>query len=352
MRRSLAILILLAILPACAASKPPMPARPVPTGPPARVDIGRALAQHPFAAVLAQYDVDIATLRDDVGTAAFQDLHRQLESNAAAIVAELNRAAANAHNLRTRSIGAALPQVANSRQGFNGGTLASFRDALQTRALRAHDLRAMQLGEREANVALAFERAHAGRRLVLEVKLHNLYLDEATYRAYRAQLAALDAQEEAALDAERRRAYTELVRYDAQLRARSADDAAAMSAELANHARAMQSVPRPAMTSLPKSIAAGHDERPATLAAFDTARHDLTGRFGELAAIDGRARSDARTELTALVRERDDLRAQIVASIEARARKIAAAEHLGRLYLTDAPRGARDITNAVLRDLR
>jgi hypothetical protein len=348
----LAILVLVAILPACTAPKPSTPARPTPTGPPARVDIGRALTQHPFAAVLAQYDVDIATLRDDAGTAAFQNLHRQLESNAAAIADELARAAANAHNLRTRTIGPALSQGADFRQGFGPDTLASFRDALQTRTLRAHDLRAMQLREHEANVALAFERAHAGRRLVLEVKLHNLYLDEATYRTYRAQLASLDAQEEAALDADRRHASTELARYDAQLRARSADDAAAMSAELANHARAMQSVPRPAATSLPKSIAAGHDERPAALAAFDTAHHDLTGRFGELAAIDDRARSDARAELAALVRERDALRAQIIASIEARARRIATAEHLGQLYFTDAPSSARDITDAVLRALR
>jgi len=65
--------------------------------------------------------------------------------------------------------------------------------------------------------------------------------------------------------------------------------------------------------------------------------------------MDRSARNEARAELAALQRERDELRAAIVASIEARARRIATGEGLGRLYFTDAPRGTRDITNLLVK---
>lgn len=343
--------LLVASLTACASHPPQSPKPDVPAGPPARVDIGRALAGHPFAPVLAQYDVDIATLRDTTGTAAFADVHDRLESSAAAIDRELIRASARVKTLRAQPIGSPLPAAAagNGAESFGNGTLASFRDALQNRIVRAHDLRASQLREREANVALDFERAHAGQRLVLDVKLRNLHLDAQTQRAFRAQLATLDSQQSGLVNAERRRGSAVLATYDAQLRARALADAAAMSTELAESARAMQRIPRPHIGSLPASIAAGRDERPATLSAFSTARHDLTGRFGEVRAMDDRARSGARVELAALERERDDLRAQIVAAIQSRAEKIAAGKGLGRVYLTNAPSNARDITGALLR---
>jgi hypothetical protein len=111
----------------------------------------------------------------------------------------------------------------------------------------------------------------------------------------------------------------------------------------------MRDLPEPRTQTLPSSLLHPKDDATATGAAFAAARHDLTARLLTLRAGDDSANAGVRDEIANLERERDGLRDEIVASIVARAARIAANQHLGRLYTSGAPNSARDITGDVLR---
>ncbi|MGA8533117.1 MAG: hypothetical protein WB615_03285 [Candidatus Tumulicola sp.] len=342
------VLAILAVLVGCAA--PPAAQTQWPrNGPPARIDLARALAHHPFASVLAQYDADIATLRRAAGIAAFTNVHQAIDANAADLDRRLKTASSRLHGLRTQAIRAPRPARAGSSSVFGSKTIASFEQAAQARVARALDLRAAQLRESEATAAFDFDRAHAGRRLVLGLKLRDLHLDKATRRRFESELGTLDRQEAALLENRRRSDRGVLAAYQERLRAQALADSASMASDVTAHTKAMHDLPRPAMPALPDAMLHPDAQNMRDAIAFDGARRDLTARLFDLRSRDDAARDDVRTEITALVRERDALRAQIVASIEARAERIAGTERLGRVYEAGAPRGARDITGEVER---
>jgi hypothetical protein len=337
--------VMLAFLIGCGA--PPQPPDTPPNAPGARIDLARALARHPFAAVLAQYDIDIATLERAAGKRPFADFHARLEAGGAENDRRLRAAAVRTRAMRFQPI--QLPANDAARPDFSTAETGSFQHAAQARVERAVALRASQLREREATVAFDFERAHAGQRLVLELKLRDLHLDSQTRRRYRAQLDALQRRENALVQAEREGDDGTLAAYRAELRARAVADSAALTSDLASHARAMRELPKPQVRPLAGSTLFQSNDGAPDGAAFDAARRDLTAYRLDVRATDDSARGDAGTEIVNLERERDALRAQIIASIEARAAGIAAQRHLGRLYTTAAPAGARDVTGDVLR---
>ncbi|HEY1655074.1 MAG TPA: hypothetical protein VGF86_08185 [Candidatus Tumulicola sp.] len=341
--------LLLTLLIGCAPHAAPQ-AEASRNGPPARVDVASALARHPFAAVLAQYGRDIATLRAARGSAAFRGLDSQLTGSAADVDRDLQDAAG-----RIGRLPPGPPSTAFVPSGAPGGqfgfdTIASFERASAQRVARALDLRAQQLREREANVAFAFDRAHAGERLVLRLKLRNLHLDAETQRAYRRRLDDLASRERALVDAQRRRAGTVLSHYGAVLRARAARDVAALEGEVAGHNDAVRTLPAPPIGGPPASLL--RDRRGDAASAFSAARRDLTQRYAELRATNATARDGTTAEIAALERERETLRRGMIAQIEARARNIAASDGLGRVYTGPAPNGARDLTDAVVRSLQ
>jgi hypothetical protein len=336
---------IVAMLVGCAA--PPATVQPQAAGAPARIDLQRAMASTPFARVLAQYAADIATLRRAAGDPAFANVHDRMETNTLDVDRRLQSASARVANLRAQSI-SAMPAAA-TRRDFSDGMVGAFAQAAQSRVARALGLRAAQLREHEATVAYDFERAHAGRRLVLGLKLRDLHLDAPTRHRYQTQLDALDRQEAVVVGAERERDDAVLSAYAVNLRSQASADTASMGSDLAEHARAMRTIPQPQMGTLPSSLLHPVDARAPMLAAFADARRDLTARLHELQAANGVANGDVAREIATLERERDVLRAQIVASIETRAARIAAAQHLGRVYTHKAPRAARDITDDVLR---
>ncbi|MBV8372639.1 MAG: hypothetical protein JOY69_05210 [Candidatus Eremiobacteraeota bacterium] len=342
MRRALVAIV--AVLAGCVS--PPQATVTQPGGPPARIQLARAVASTPFAGVLAQYDTDIATLRRVANDPGFGNLHGRIEASARDVDRRVRASTARVAGLRAQSV--ALP-ASEPRRDFGSGVAGEFAQAAQSRVARAIALRATQLREHEATVAYDFERAHAGRRLVLGLKLRDLHLDTATRRRYRAQLDALDQQEAAMIATERNRDDRILAAYGAQLRAQAVADSASMASDLAEHARAMQTIPRPQTNALPATLRHPADTRAPTLTAFENVRRHLSARLHDLRDADDATRTDVAREIADLQRERDALRAEIVASIEARAARVAAAQHLGRVYTGTAPPGARDITDAVVR---
>lgn len=339
-------IVLASLLAACAAP----PVAPAPHGPPARVDLSRALAQHPFASVLAQYDRDIAALQLSRSTTAFGDFDRRLDAGATGVAREVSRASAVLQNLQPRTSAAPPSRDGAAANPLGSTTLATYQTASAERIDHALQLRGQQLREDEANVALAFERAHAGTRLQLVVKLNDLHLDAPTRKAYRSRLIALDAAEAGLVNARRRRDASTLTAYAARLRAQAATDAATLADELDRHRRAAASIPSSEGTRLPADLV--RDDRAHAAAALAAASSDATERAKELRASNDAAQTGLSAEIATLTRERDRLRDEMIADVEARAQAIARARGLGRLYAGAAPANARDVTGAVVRELQ
>ncbi len=340
-----ACLVLVALLVSCSPHPVAQP-QPALGGTPARIDLARVLAGPPFAAMLAQYDADLAVLRRASNDAAFAGTHAAIGTSATDVARRLDAGARRLNGLHAEPV--ALPKSTAQPAHDFAAAVEPFRRAALARAERATALRAAQMREREATIAYGYERAHGGQRLVLQLKLRDLHLDAATRRRDTAELAALDAREAALVAAARARDDAELAAYRAQRQAETIASVSSMAADVAAHARATQTL------SLETQSAAGwipHWSTAAgtsTVARFAAARADLTKRLLAVRDSGDADRASVKQEIVALQRERDALRAQIVASAEARAAKIAAAHGLGRVYTGAAPAHARDLTAAVL----
>jgi hypothetical protein len=342
-----AILALIVALASCApqhAAAPPATS----DGAPVYVDVARVVASSTFAIALAQYDVDLATLRRAAGDGAFVNVRAQITNAVADSARRLDAGARHVAGLRVQPVRLPANAPVTSGSDFTS-EVAPFRKSVQARVERAVSLRAAQMREHEATVAYDFERAHAGRRLVLQLKLRDLHVDAVTRRNYQVQIAELDRQEAALVSAARVRDNATLGAYRAQLDAEGGADTASMAADVAAHARSTRNLAKPDMQAAQAWLPHWKDDVAETREQFAATRADITSRLLVLRAAGDSARSSLRDEITGLQRERDALHAQIVASIEARARQIAAARHLGRVYTDAAPAGARDVTDAVLR---
>jgi hypothetical protein len=319
------------------------------SGPPARIDVTRAIAMSPFAAMLAQYDLDIATLRTAAEAPTSAHLSGHLDDGSSAIARELGNAAAQARMIDTRP----LPPQRQPEIGSIIGSDAqnSFDQASAQRLLRANELRNQQLREGRADLAYDFERSYAGRRLVLRVKLRNLYLDSETRHRYQQELQRLDAREAALIAVRRARDAATLSAYAGDLRAQSVSDSAALASELHAHNIAAHAIPQqrgPVVSQTTLRL-----QKQQTIAAFGAVSSHLKRRFTELRSIHDSALHDLGSQIAALVRERDALRAAAVAWVLARARQIATAQGLGQLYSRGAaPAGARDLTIDVARSIQ
>lgn len=335
----LAALTAVVFMAACATHSAP----PAADGTPARLDLARVLASQPFAAMLAQYDADAAVLRRSVASGGFAGTHAAIDAASSDLAKRLDAGSRRLRGVRVEPV--TLPRPGGRSPHDFAAAVAPFRQAALARAERAASLRAAQMREREATIAYGFERAHGGRRLLLELKLRDLHLDAVSRKRYRAELASLDAQEAALVRAARARDDAELAAYRTHLQSQAAAGVSAMSGDVAAHARAARTVDlqSPAKGWLPQ----WRDDTGAP-ARFAAARDDLTKRLLALRDAGDAGRTSAKNEIAALQRERDALRAQIVASAEARAAKIAAARHLGRVYTSAPPAGARDLTADVL----
>jgi hypothetical protein len=130
----------------------------------------------------------------------------------------------------------------------------------------------------------------------------------------------------------------------------------ALAGDIARHESAMHDVAAGAASKIPRDFTQPQVSTPETLAAFRSTANDLRRRFGELHLADSRAAAATNRQIASLQRERDDLHAQIVASILTAAQEVAHAKDLGTLYTSNGPNDALDITplveNAVRSPLR
>lgn len=276
---------------ACAASaRVPQAHEPVATI--SARDLASAVAHHPLAPLLKQYDEELAALRAPQALGAIND------TPIAAVRVPTNLA----QNHPAESYRQALADQERAQ-------LSDYAAALARRVDEGVALRAAQLREKEATLDFDLARADAPKRLTLRLRLQNLYLDHHQRALLQAQLAAMNAREEGPVAALRQADAAELASYRAQLQAQNARDYAAMASQL--HASQRSDVATgQAIDRAPSARSVREAQQ-----GFDRARSDLTARFKELRSADASARAAAITEIRALQDEREALYQAIVAQI-------------------------------------
>jgi hypothetical protein len=336
------IVALLVTLAACSNHSVQSAATPVSNGPPARLDLARAVAAHPLASMLREYDDDLTTLR-----------LTRTPHGLTAIPARVAADVADAQNLldaaarQTAALGIRAPQVpANGTPPDRGANaIASYRNALDQRNQRALELRASQLRESEANAAYEFDRAHAGTRLQLRVKLRNLHLDVDQRHRMQAELDAMQTQENAIVENLRRSNETMLADFAGRLQREGINNLNELAGDVAAHRQAAAQL-RDGMRAPAPQLSI--DDRAAAAQAYRINGVDIAQRLNDVSTQDRSASSRIAAAVAELRRARAALHAEIVASIEATARAIAGERGLGRVYESNAPDGSTDLTATVI----
>jgi hypothetical protein len=252
---------------------------------------------------------------------------------------------------------------------------------LEARANDAYRQKATQLQEKESQLSLNLSQQDAAQRLDLRMKLGNLAMSDADRKKYRDQLAALDANEAAAVDAQRKRDQQDLAAYRTQLRAQMQRDVAAQAAKIhaatqaklqERHNEVSQQVasqlqglqPAAIPSNLPAATrtklqqidqqykAQFQADAQKTIDQYQTTKADLDAQYAALQGADGAATGAAGKELTDLQRQRDDLYNRMVDQVKRDAATVAAKRGLQVVFVSVvAAPGGIDLTDDVEKDI-
>ncbi|MEO7202788.1 MAG: hypothetical protein ABI431_08045 [Candidatus Tumulicola sp.] len=344
MRRvSLGLLVALA---ACAHSTASHSLTPRPFGQPARLDLQRAVAGHPLASMLRQYDANLATLRLIQTPAGLTNLSERIAADVTDAHDVLNAAARQTSAIQIR-----VPSLSTTGTPADRGevAVATYRDALQVRNDRALTLRASQLQESEANAAYAFDRVHASTRLQIRVKLRNLHLEPKDRRRMQAELDALQSQEDRLVAGIRSENAITLSEFANSLQREAISNLNELAGDVEEHRRAAGQLRDDVRTP---AAALTLDDRATALQAYKTSAADITQRLSDVATQNRLAAARLASEIASVQKARAALRSEIVASIETTADAVAGERGLGRVYESNPPAGATDITSSVISHVR
>jgi hypothetical protein len=248
---------------------------------------------------------------------------------------------------------------------------------LQAQAAQKFRAKAEQLQQQETDLSLRLTQADATQRLAIKTRLSNLALDEATRKQLAAQLAAIGAKENAAIEAQRTADAATLKAYRAQLSGETNDAVRAQVGAIQGQTRAkiqerrnevgaqLRSLGSPA---LPANLPAGVKEKIAkihqqftsqfqadaqkTIGDYNATKADLDRQFAALHGADVGATGAAAKELGALQRRRDALNKQIVDQITREATRIAKDRGFSIVFVNVAlAEGGYDLTNDLIKDV-
>lgn len=263
----------------------------------------------------------------------------------------------------------------------SNAALSGIGRQLTARANQAYEQRATQLQEQESQLALELSQRDAGKRLQLRMQLNSLALPDATRKAYRDQLAALDRKESDAVAAQRSTDRQTLAAYrkrlDAQVQAELAVQVAKIHASTqakisARHNQVSQQVTAQIQglqpQAIPANVSASTRDRIAsidrqfkaqfqadaqrTVAQYQATKAELDARYAQIQGVDGAASGAAGTQLSSLQRQRDDLYNKMVEQIRRDAGTVAAKRGLQVVFINIvAAPGGIDLTNDVEKDI-
>lgn len=287
--------------------------------------------------------------------------------------------------------GASAQQAAQAAQAANADLMAyqqnviaqdnaatsSVAKQLQTQAAEKYRAKAEQLQQNETDLSLRLTQQDAAARLAVKMKLNNLALEPDARKQAEAQLAALGAKEAAALGAARSADEATLRAYRAQLDRQTGDAIRSQVGAIQAQTRTkleerrnqvgsqLRSLGPPALpANLPPDvqsrIAAIHKQFMSqfqadagkTVAEYNDTKSDLDRQFAALHGADVGATGAAAKELSALQKRRGDLYKQIVAQAERDAKRIAKDQGFSVVFVNVwAAAGGYDLTNEVIKDI-
>ncbi|HXO17264.1 MAG TPA: hypothetical protein VN909_03760 [Candidatus Dormibacteraeota bacterium] len=349
------------------------------------VDVARVVASHPLHAVLAQYDREIAALRNTLPAPGAGDPAAQAEHGSAVLArssaageSRLGRATGRATAMDLQRERAALAAIDASRlaadQEMNAYAgelrretdtmLVAYARSVAQRNGRAIAARQQQLHERELTLAFDLARATAGRRLALRLKLEDLHLDRETRSRFDAELSRLNARESDAVDAMRRSDAAVLAAYSSTLRSAGNVDNARMAAQLRAKSAANLALRRrvllagsgegarqPDFSTQTAAFGASYRREAdagAVSSSLRDASADIGRRFAQLAGSDRQAQRETAGEIRTLEGYRNALYRSIVAQVLREAQTLMRARHLAELDVNGPrPAGSVDLTSAV-----
>jgi hypothetical protein len=252
---------------------------------------------------------------------------------------------------------------------------------LNARADQAYRQRATQLQEQESQLSLELSQQDASKRLDLRIKLNNLALSDAQRKQYRDQLAAIDQQEAAVVNAQRKRDQQTLLAYQKQLHDQTQTQLIAQAQKIHAQTRAklaqrhnevsqqvastMQGL-QPA--AIPPNLPAQTRDRLAqidkqyksqfqadaqkTIQQYQQTKANLDAQYAALQGASGTATGAAGKQLGDLQRQRDDLYKKMVEQIKRDAGQVAAKRGLQVVFMNiEAAGGGIDLTNDVEKDI-
>jgi hypothetical protein len=248
---------------------------------------------------------------------------------------------------------------------------------LQEQASQKLRAKAEELQQNETDLSLRLTQQDATQRLAVKTRLSNLALDEATHKQLDAQLAALNAKESAAIEAQRRTDSATLDAYRAQVSAQTNDAIRGQVGAISGQTRAkieerrnevgaqIRSLGPPSLpTNIPPSvqgkIAQIHKQFVAqfqadaikTVGDYNATKNDLDRQFAALHGADVGATGAAAKELDALQKRRDALYKQIVDQIQREAARVAKDRGFSIVFAgIDAASGGYDLTNDLIKDI-
>lgn len=248
---------------------------------------------------------------------------------------------------------------------------------LQAQAEEKYRAKAEQLQQNETDLSLRLTQQDASARLTIKMRLSNLAMDPSARKEAQAQLDALNAKEEAQIQALRQADAATLRAYRAQLRSQTgaavrtqtgsiaAQTAAKLEAHRNEVGASLRSLaPAPPATNLSPNVRAqiaqiqkkyaGEFQADAakTIAEYNATKSDLDRQFAALHGADVGATGAAAKELDALQKRRSDLYQQIVAQVERDADRIAKDKGLSVVFVNVLNAvGGYDMTNQVISDI-
>ena len=383
---------------------------------PAYVDLARLILAHPFAPALAQDDRMIRALRSAQTAPGLTATSSSIENGRAALDAEFGDVTVRLRSLvdqkaalyaaredaaiaslvgQDRSNASTAVNLERIRQNYQReyadlqvaaqrgmqqyrnvllsqvtAQLTHYAQALRAEANASYGALAGNLANEAAARDLRFARDHADKRLLLQLRLDTLVLDEHEQARIEAQLNALNAQR-AKLNAMQQQQEARVLA-EARERLRKAAFASYADASTEIHAAAKnnlgtrtrvlqeQTTPLAALPSMPNLHSAvtmlsnyyqGRFRADVTSMtdAFVAVRSDLDGRFTALHGADTNANAATRAEIARLVDDRRRLHDEIVAEIMTSAQQVAKTKGLSTVYRSarEAPQHSVDITAAV-----
>jgi hypothetical protein len=335
------------------------------------VNLPKLVAAHPLYPVLRQYDREAAALRSTQTVTGLTAIPAAVRRDAAALRATEAHAATSARRiaangprdrrmenaarsaLRNASGGGDLAAYRRQAERAAAATLSAYQSAMAARTQRAIAAFAQQLRERENAQAYDLAKRDANRRMLLELKLHDLRPYPEQRAALLRQLAALERSESNASGALRAADDGRLARYAAQMRADESAAVADMAVRIRHStAAAVAARARMAPVAPPSQLLSGAALGGAADVAgrFSSAGADINGRFAQLGEAAHASSAAAHARIAAIEAQRRALYDAIVAQIRSAARALARARHYRSVDVgTTRPAGDADLTAALAR---